>query len=102
MFSIGATVNSVQRQIFIQINDDALVEPDETFRVTFELVNTSQGDSTNFGIGSMSETIVTILDQDGKLILIIPRANTGMQYKIMYVDNSNAWHYGIHVQEHLS
>ena len=70
MFTVGTAPNSVQRQNFITINDDAVFDPDETFRVTFEMVDTSQGDSTNFDIGSISETIVTIIDQDCKLILL--------------------------------
>ena len=69
MFTVGTAQNSVQRQNFVTINDDAMVEQDETFTVTFEPVDTSQGDSSNFAIGSMSVTTITILDQDGKLIL---------------------------------
>ena len=71
MFTVGTAPNSVQRQNFVTINDDDVFEPDETFRVTFEAVDTSQGDSPNFVVGSISETIITILDEDDcKLILL--------------------------------
>ena len=62
MFTVGTAPNSIQRRIFITINDDALVESAETFRVTFEPVDTSQEDSTNFRIGTICETTITILD----------------------------------------
>ena len=62
MFTVGTAPDSVQRQIFITINEDSLVEPDEIFRVTFEPVATSQGDTANFMIGSINETNITILD----------------------------------------
>ena len=62
MFTVGTAPESVQRQNFITINDDALIEPPETFRVTFEPADTSQGDSPNFRIGTISETTITILD----------------------------------------
>ena len=67
MFTVGTAPKSVQRQNFITINDDAFIEPDETFRITFEPIDILQGDSLNFGIGGIFETIVTILDQDSKL-----------------------------------
>ena len=71
MFSVGTAPGSVQRQNFVTINDDADVEPIESFFVTFEPVDTSQQDTTNFMIGTISVTTITINDQDGKLILAI-------------------------------
>ena len=62
MFTVGTASSSVQRRNFVTINDDASVEPPETFRVTFEPVDTSQEDSTNFRIGTICETTITILD----------------------------------------
>ena len=65
-FSVGTAESSVQREIFIVINTDMLIEPDETFRVTFEPINVNLGDTDNFDIGGIFETTVTIID--GKLI----------------------------------
>ena len=62
MFTVGTAPDSIQRQIFITINEDVFVEPDEIFRVTFEPVVTSQGDSNNFVFGSLNESNITILD----------------------------------------
>ena len=66
MFSVGTAQNSVQRQIFITINDDTILEDDESFRVTFEPMDTSLNDTTNFAFGNITETIITIRGQTGK------------------------------------
>ena len=84
-FTVGTAPNSVQRQNFVTINDDTDVEPNESFFVTFEPVDPSQQDTTNFGIGTISVTTITILDQDGKPILTVPIQSKDKDTTYMYV-----------------
>ena len=66
-FTVGSAQGSIQRQIFKTINEDELIESSETFIITFEPMQ-SPPDTNNFAIGTVSTSVVTIIDDDGKLI----------------------------------
>ena len=78
-FSVGSALNSVQRQIFKTIIADELIEPLETFIITFEPV-LSPPDTTNFAIGAVSTSVVTIIDDDGKLIYFARQRKRDLRY----------------------
>ena len=91
--TLGQELWSCSRSALLQIvfserisSQSMLFEPDETFTVTFEPVDASQGDSTNFVICSISETTITILDQDSKLILlyVVKRGCTKYEDEVYY------------------
>ena len=82
-FPIGFTNASLD----ISINDDGLLENDETFRVSIHSV------TNNHSIGIPGEAIVTILDSTGKHFLcccVYAHAGT---YVLMYVFICTYMHY---------
>ena len=69
MFTVGTARGSIQREIFKTINEDAFIEADETFGVTFQPAILPR-DTNNFAIDTIFETTIIIIDNDGKLMLL--------------------------------